>query len=60
MLSVIDGHQPYFICSYESFMFWGSPYLESLYRFLGIGSVFSPELKDTNVNKMKKIWRSVF
>jgi hypothetical protein len=60
MLSVIDGQQPYFIWSYESFMFFGSPYLQSLYHFLGIESDFSPELKDANVNKVKKIWRSIF
>lgn len=60
MLSVMSGEQPHFIWSYESFMFLGAPYLQTLYQFLGIESDFSPELYDANVNKVKKNRQSIF
>ena len=54
MLEVMHGDIPYFIWSYESFMFLGSDYLQNLYQFLGVESDFMPELRDANEGKVKK------
>lgn len=55
MLSVMQAEHPYFIWSYESFMFLGETYLQTLYQFLGVECDFMPKLIDANVNKVKKI-----
>ncbi len=55
MHSVMNNHLPYFIWSYETFMFLGRPYLQTLYDFLGTKSDFCPELRDANAGKVKKI-----
>ena len=40
--------EPFFIWSYESFMFLGEPYLKILYQWLGIKSNYMPEINDGN------------
>lgn len=54
MISVMNKNLPYFIWSYETFMFLGEPYLQTLYEFLDIQSDFCPELMDANAGKVKK------
>ena len=46
--SVLAHHEQCFVCSYESLMTLGAPYLERLYAFLGIHSDYKPVLRDGN------------
>jgi len=46
--NVIKGGYPFFIWSYETFMYLERAYLECLYRFLGVESNFIPMLFDGN------------
>lgn len=55
MLEVMRSEQPYFIWSYESYMFLGADYLQTLYHFLGVESDFTTELRDANAKKVKRI-----
>ena len=55
MITVMNGVQPYFIWSYETFMFLKKEYLKSLYQFLGVESDSIPNLIDANQSKVRKI-----
>jgi hypothetical protein len=54
MLSVMEMPYPYFIWSYETFMFLGEAYLQTLYKFLDVECSFMPKLIDANAKKVKK------
>lgn len=55
MKEIMKGDQPYFIWSYETFMFLGESYLKDLYAYLGVESDFMPSLVDGNRDKVAKI-----
>jgi len=48
MSRILNSDHNYFIWSYETFMFFKLDYLKKLYHFLGVKSIFIPELMDGN------------
>jgi glycosyltransferase involved in cell wall biosynthesis len=53
LTEVLETHPRCFVFSYESLMALGAPYLQSLYRFLGVESDYMPELRDGNIKYVK-------
>lgn len=52
MAGVLRSDRPFFLWSYETFMFLGKDYLAGLYRFLGVDSDFCPDLADGNAARL--------
>ncbi len=50
---VMEQHDQCFVFSYESLMLLGEPYVQQLYRFVGIESVYMPPLKNANPKYVK-------
>jgi glycosyltransferase involved in cell wall biosynthesis len=48
MNEILEQHEQCFLCSYEALMMLGAPYVQLLYRFVGISSDYVPSLRDAN------------
>jgi len=56
ILSVVSQrHFPYYIFSYETFMYLGKPYLKLFYDFLSMQSDFCPKLIDGNEKRLRAL-----
>ncbi|MBI2432485.1 MAG: hypothetical protein HYV26_06410, partial [Candidatus Hydrogenedentes bacterium] len=58
MNRVLERHARTFVCGYEAGMTLGRPYIQHLYRFLGISSEHSPPLRDGNRKYIKDLHES--
>jgi glycosyltransferase involved in cell wall biosynthesis len=54
---VLEQHDQCFVCSYEALMLLGEPYVQQLYRFVGIESDYMPPLKNANPKYVRTLDR---
>jgi hypothetical protein len=57
MIEVIRSGHAFFIWSYETFIFLGKDYLNTLYAYLGLKSDFMPPLEDGNKKRIINLSR---
>lgn len=53
LIEVMDKY-PYFLFSYEVFLYLGLRYLKDLYKFLGVNSDFYPSINNANLKRIKE------
>ncbi|MDG2424764.1 MAG: hypothetical protein P8M22_12400 [Phycisphaerales bacterium] len=55
MIHAMGLGYPWHIVSYETTVFLGAPYLDLLYRFIGVESDFLPPLRDANLKRLESM-----
>ncbi|HOV60412.1 MAG TPA: hypothetical protein PK349_05035 [Candidatus Hydrogenedentes bacterium] len=60
MERILGEFQRVFVFSYESLMYLGPSYVQSLYRFLGVESDYVPPLRDANPKYVMPVRKTLF